>query len=148
MSLGTDFDNEREQREWDAQESAVRAERVGSSSVDDADVAQYRVIARALRTPQLDAIPRDFAAETAARALREMRLASETVEVWLSRGLIALLLLAGAVALRVYGGESLLGFSFSVPDTVALNVQTVIGWSLAVAVCVGISSLFASARSR
>ena len=148
MSLGTDFDSEREQREWDAQESALRAERAGSVANGDAEVAQYRVIARALRTPQLDAIPRDFAAETAARALREARLASETVEVWLGRGLIALLLLAGAVALRVYGGESSLGLSFRVPDAAALNVQAVVGWSLAVAACVGISSLFASARRR
>jgi hypothetical protein len=146
MSSGTDFDSERERREWDAQESALRAERAGSVAGDDADVAQYRVIARALRTPRFDAIPRDFAAEMAARALRDARLANESFEVWLGRGLVALLLLAGAVALRVYGGESSLGFSFSVPDAAALNVQAVVGWSLAVAACVGISSLFASAR--
>src|SRR5262245_10583179 len=130
MSTEGDFDSQREQLEWDAQESAVRAERAGGAAGSDAAVAQYRVIAHALRTPQLDAIPRDFAAQTAARALRDARLASESVEVWLQRGLIALLLLAGAVALRVYGGESLLDLPFSVSDGAALNVQAVVGWRL------------------
>jgi hypothetical protein len=148
MSLGTDFDNEREQREWDAQESATRAERAGSAAAGGPDAAQYRLIARALRTPQLDAIPTDFAAETAARALREARIANETVEVWLERGLVALLLLAGAVALRVYVDASLLDFSFSVPDGAAIGIQSVVGWSLAVAACVGISSLFKFAGKR
>jgi hypothetical protein len=147
MSLGTDFDSEREQREWDAQESALRAERAGGAAGGDESVAQYRAIARALRTPRLDAIPRDFAAQTAARALREARVANESVEVWLGRGLVALLVLAGAAALRAYGG-SLLDFSFSVPDSTAMRIQSVVGWSLAVAACVGISSVFASARRR
>lgn len=148
MSKGRDFDSEREQREWDAQEAALRAERAGSTAAGDADVAQYRLIAHALRAPQIDAIPRDFAAETAARALREQRIANETLEVWLGRGLVALLVLAGAVAIRVYGGEALLGFSFSVPDGATLGIQSVVGWSFAVAACVGISAVFSFAGKR
>ena len=98
MSNGSEFDSERERREWDAQEGAVRAERAGSAAGGDTGVAQYRVIARALRTPELDAIPRDFAAQAAARAQRDARLASESIEVWLQRGLVALLLLTPAAA--------------------------------------------------
>src|SRR5262245_40979866 len=147
MSNGRDFDSEREQREWDAQESGARAERAGSAP-GDAGAAQYRLIARALRTPQLDPIPRDFAAQTAARALREGRVASETFEVWLVRGLVALLLLVGAAALRAFGGESLLDLPFSVTESAAINVQVVVGWSLAVAACVGISSVFTFAGKR
>jgi hypothetical protein len=143
MSKGRDFDDEREQREWDAQERAVRVERAGSAAAGDAVVAQYRLIARALRTPQLDALPRDFAARTAARARREARVANESVEVWLERGLVALLLLAGAAAIRIYGAESLFGFSFSVPDGATFGIQSVLSWSLVVAACVGISSVFA-----
>ena len=41
-----------------------------------------------------------------------------------------------------YGGEALLGFSFSVPEGAALGIQSVLGWSIAVAACVAISSLF------
>jgi hypothetical protein len=148
MSKGSDFDSEREQREWDAQESAMRAERAGSALVGGAGVEQYRLIARALRTPPIDAIPLDFAAQTAARAAREARLASEAVEIWLGRGLVALLLVAGAVAIRVYGGESLLDFSFSVPDGATFGIRTVVSWSLAVAACIGISSVFAFAGKR
>jgi len=148
MSKGRDFSSEREQCEWDAQENALRAERAGSGVTGDANAAHYRLIARALRTPQLDAIPRDFAAQTAARALREERLANESLEVWLGRGLVALLVLAGAVAIRVYAGESLLNLSFSVPEGATGGIQAVVGWSFAVAACVGISSVFAFAGKR
>ena len=42
MSAGRDFDQEREQREWEAQESAVRAERMGEKAGADTAVAQYK----------------------------------------------------------------------------------------------------------
>jgi hypothetical protein len=148
MSNGSEFDSEREQREWDAQEHAMRSERAGSAGAGDAESEQYRLIARALRTPQLDAIPRDFAAQTAARALREERIANETLEVWLMRGLFALLVLAGAVALRVYGGDALAGLSYKLPETATPGIQSVVGWSFAVAACVGISSLLKFAGKR
>jgi hypothetical protein len=148
MSEGRDFESEREQREWDAQEAALRAERAGSVAAGDAEFTQYRLIARALRMPQLDVIPHDFARETAARALREQRIANETLEVWLGRGLVALLVLVGAVAIRAYGGDQLLGLSFSVPDAATLGIQSVVGWSVAVAACVGISSVFSFAGKR
>jgi len=148
MSSGRDFDSEREQREWDAQERAVRAERAGTAASTDAAMAEYRMVARALRTPALDSLPSDFAAQTAALAEREARLANESVEVWLERGLVAVLLLAGAVAFRVYGGESLFGLAFSLPERAAFGIQTVLSWSLAIAVCVGLSSVFAHARRR
>ena len=146
MSNGRDFDDERAQREWDAQESALRAERTGGRA-GDAGVAEYRLIARALRAPPLDAVPSDFAARTAARALREQRVANETVEIWLERGLVALLLLAGAAALIAYR-DSLPELSFSVPSGATLGIQTVLSWSFAVAACVGLSSVFAFAGNK
>ena len=147
MSKRRDFDEERDHREWEAQESGLREERGGAHSADAA-VSEYRIIARALRTPPLDALPADLAARTAARAERESRIANENVEVWLGRGLVALLLLAGAVALRIYGDESLFGLSFSLPERAELGIQTVLSWSLAIAACVGLSSVFAAARKR
>lgn len=148
MSNGRDFVNEREQREWEAQEGALRAERARDVAGGDPTVEQYRLIARVLRQPQLDALPRDFAVQTAARALREARLANDSVELWLQRGLIAVLLVAGAAAIRVYAGEWLAGLELSVPDGATFAVQSVVGWSLAVAACVGVSSVFAFAGKR
>ena len=148
MSSGRDFDNEREQREWDAQERALRAERSGSADVGTADVAQYRLIARALRTPELDALSMDFAAQTAARARSEVHVANESVEVWLERGLVALLLVAGVAAMRAYDIDAWLGFSFSIADGAAAGIQSVLSWSLAIAACIGISSVFAFAGKR
>jgi hypothetical protein len=146
MSMERGFDEERERREWQAQESAMRAERLGARAGDDPDVAQYRLIALALRNPPLDPLPSDFAVRTAALLRRSSRGASERVEIWLERGLVALLLLAGAAALLIYNGDWLRELSFSVPERAASGVQTIVSWSLAIAACVGISSAFALAR--
>jgi hypothetical protein len=147
MSNRRDFETEREQREWDAQESSRRAERSGGGATNGAAAAEYRLIARALRTPPVDPLPSDFAARTAARAVRDQRIANETVEVWLERSLVALLLLAGVAALLVYR-DSLPQISFSVPAGATVGIQSVLGWSFAVAACVGLSSVFAIAGKR
>jgi hypothetical protein len=142
-----DFDTERERHEWDTQESALRAERAGAAGTgDSADVAQYRLIARALRTPPLGSLPSDFAARVAARVEVSSRGANESVELWLERGLVALLVSAGAAALIVYNGDWLRELSFSVPERAQFRIQTIVSWSLAIAACVGISSAFALGR--
>ena len=143
-----DFDTEREQREWDAQESALRAERAGAAPRGSSDVAQYRLIARALRSAPLRSPPSDFAARVAASVERSSRGANESVELWLERALVALLLLAGAVALVVYNGDWLRELSFSVPERAAIGVQAVASWSIAIAACVGISSVLALGRKQ
>jgi len=142
MSKKRDFD-EREQREWDAQESALRAERSGQRTDRDPTVAQYRLIARALRTPPLDALPSDFALRTAIRAQREVRVNDERIEQWIGRGLAVLLLLVGALVLYGYGRE----VSFpALPERTSLGIQTIASWTFVVAACIGLSSGFAFAR--
>jgi len=146
MSKKRDFD-EREQREWDAQESALRAERSGQRTDRDPTVAQYRLIARALRTPPLDALPSDFALRTAIRAEREVRVADERIEQWIGRGLAVVLLLVGALVLYGYGREvSFPALSVALPERTSLGVQTIASWSFVVAACIGLSSAFAFAR--
>lgn len=149
MSKQHDFD-EREQREWDAQESALRAERSGRGGNDDPTVAQYRLIARALRTPPLDPLPGDFALRTAVLVERRARVADEGIEQWLERGLAVLLLLVGSFTLYGYGREVSLPAlpSFSIPEGATFGIQTIASWSFAVAICVGLSSAFALAHKR
>ena len=47
------------EREWQLQERALRDERTGRAG--DPDIAAYRRVARALRQPQPDRLPSNFA---------------------------------------------------------------------------------------
>ena len=86
----------------------MRAERAGARAGDSADVAQYRLdrarVAQPAASLRCRAISRRAVAASVERGSRS---ANESVEMWLERGLVALLLLAGAAALIVYNGDSL-----------------------------------------
>jgi hypothetical protein len=148
MSTQRDIDKERELREWDAQERAVRAERLGARVGHDPAVAQYRLIDRALRNPPLSPMPSDFAARVAARVDLKSRVANEHFEVWLGRGLVALLVLAGAAAVSIFLGESLRDFAENVTlaEPAAFRVQIIASWGAVIAACVGASAAFNLAR--
>jgi hypothetical protein len=61
------LDDARE-REWQAQERALHAERLGLDPTgDNARVRLYRVLARTLREPMPETLPDDFAQQVAAR---------------------------------------------------------------------------------
>jgi anti-sigma factor RsiW len=144
MSTQRDIDKERELREWEAQERAVRAERLGARMGHDATVAQYRLIDRALRNPPLTPLPSDFAARVAARVDLTARAGNEHLEVWLARGLVILLVLAGAAAVSIFLGDALrdLAENLTVPEPAAFRVQIVAGWAMVIAACVGVSAAF------
>ncbi|HEY9182280.1 MAG TPA: hypothetical protein VIQ99_03710 [Gammaproteobacteria bacterium] len=150
MTTGRDIDKESELREWDAQERAVRAERLAARVGHDAAIAQYRLIDRVLRNPPLSPLPRDFAAQVAARVEQNARAGSERLEVWLGRALVALLVSAGTAAVLVFFGDSLrdLAENLTVPEPTAFRVQTVVGWAAAIAACVGVSAAFNPGRKR
>lgn len=66
------FDDSALEREWRAQEEALRAERERADSAhDDARRRSYRAVARALREPLPDALPPDFAARLEQRVAQE-----------------------------------------------------------------------------
>jgi len=144
MTNERDIEKESELREWDAQERAVRAERLGARNGHDPVVAQYRLIDRALRKPPLSPLPRNFAAEVAARIEQKARAGNDHFEVWLGRGLVALLVLAGTAAVLFFFGDALrdLAENVSVPEAAAFRVQTFAGWAATIAACVGVSAAF------
>jgi hypothetical protein len=56
------------EHEWEIQELAWQAERSGlDSTAEYGQVGRYRLIARALRTPLVMALPDDFARQVVAR---------------------------------------------------------------------------------
>ena len=118
-------------REWEAQERALRAERLKlDAGHADARTAQYRMIARALRQPPVSPMPADFAAQVAARVAGAPRV-DERVEAWLQRLLSGLLAVVAAGALAMYGPQWMPAFSGLLPD----GAGAVTGWAGAVALC-------------
>lgn len=133
---GSSAEKPSHEREWQAQERAMRAERLGLDPADgDARIAEYRLLSRALRHPPLDPIPADFAAQVAAMAARP-RVLDEHLETALLRGLIGLLALSGAVAAAIYGGTWLQPIAAVVPDMLSNGATN---WAAAVAACVGLN---------
>lgn len=106
-----DFD-ERDEREWQAQERALREARAGLRAPLDADDrvrAQYRAIAEALRAPPPVSLPTGFAADVArlARARAPANAPEAGLERWLVRALVAAFVLSALLALGAYGARLL-----------------------------------------
>jgi hypothetical protein len=150
-----DFETERDKREWDLQESALREERAGArtdsrtAARQNADVGIYRLVIRALKAPRLDPLPRDFAVLTAARV--EAESGADRVESWLERGLVVLLVLVGAAAVLSYNVESLSlsieslrAFLAAVPRPTDFALPSYAVWGLAIASCVALTWLLES----
>ena len=118
--------------EWRRQELARQTERrTAASSADprgDSALAKYRLIDRALRAER-DGLPEDFAARTAALVEATSRAASDRLESWLQRAVIAVLVVGAILSLIVIGGR---GFT-------ALASLPGMGWVSSVVLCVSLS---------
>ena len=129
------FDNPAQEREWQAQERALRAERLGlDPSNGDGRVRRYRLLARALREPLPDALPADFARQMAARvaAAPAHQPAAESRFDWvLTTALIAVLAVAAGVVTVLYGDAWLPAFRQLLPPPGTPAVQ----WLLALGAC-------------
>lgn len=135
------FDDPAQEREWQAQERAMRAERLRlDPAAGDARMRRYRLLARTLREPMPDALPADFAQRMAAQvaATPARRHAADTrLESALASALAAVLLAAGAATLAIYGNAWLPSFRDLLPAAGAPATSLL----LALGGCIGASWL-------
>jgi len=139
------FDDTASEREWLAQERAVRAERLGlDANGDDARVRRYRLIARTLRQQPDETLPDDFASQVAARAGTAPRLspAADSRAEWaLLSTLAGILVLAGGITLVLYGQAWLPAIHAAWPARPSPANPEALRWGLAFAACLGFSWL-------
>ena len=135
------FDDPAREREWQAQERALDAERHGlDPAADNARVRRYRLLARALREPMPVALPADFARRMAARVTAapvRQHAAEARLESTLASTLVVMLVVAGGVVLAYYGSAWLPTFRSLLPS----SGTPATGWLLALGGCLGASWL-------
>jgi hypothetical protein len=137
------FDDEAREREWQAQEQAMRRERLHlDPASDDARVQRYRMLARALREAPQDGLAADFAQRVAAQAasVPAGKVVSDTRFEFILMAAIAIALVVAVVAvITLYGDAWLPPISTMLPAPGALATR----WLLAFAGCIGLSWLLA-----
>lgn len=96
------FEAPAQEREWLAQESAMRRERLHLDLAgDDARSQQYRLLARTLRVAPTDGLPADFAQRVSAKI--GQALPALVLERTLAIALASVMLLAAAVVTVAFG---------------------------------------------
>lgn len=125
----------RQEAEWQAQERALDQERRGVP-LDAADprLAEYRLIARALRNPAMEPVPADLAAQIVQHVSMTQGL-GERLERWLLRALGIGLALAAIAAVAAYGADWAPAFADLVPRWSARSAD----WSGVLIGCLALS---------
>jgi hypothetical protein len=135
------FDEPAHEREWLAQERAMRRERLQLDPAgDDARSRRYRLLARTLREPLPETLPADFAQRVAAQAAAApaRRAASDSsFESALTLALAIVLAVAAGAVVAMYGSTWLPSFAALLPSPHAPAMR----WLLALAGCLGASWL-------
>lgn len=127
------------EREWLAQESALRRERLHLDPAgDDARSQHYRLLARALRTAPTDGLPADFAQQIGARVAAGTRARQPAMMLEsLLLTVLGCLLLVAAVIVTVDDGEAWWP-SFAT----MLRASSATPWSLPLSACLALSWAF------
>jgi hypothetical protein len=131
--------NERvDEREWQAQERALREVRAGMAPRDEALggdeilVARYRHVARVLAMLPAPGLHAGFAAEVARLAATRHAVPDAGFELGLLRALLLAMVLSSAVVVAVYGVQ------WWRASAQLLGTDT-LGWTIAVAACAALS---------
>jgi hypothetical protein len=138
------FDDPALEREWQAQENAMRREHLHLDPTgEDPRSQRYRLLARALRATPPDSLPGDFAQRVSALAAASepARTTAMTLEMILAATLASLLLLTAVTATFIYGATWWPAFAALQPTPATTQ------WLLALVGCLGLSWL-AGAGSR
>jgi hypothetical protein len=129
------FDDAAQEREWLAQENAMRLQRSNLDPTSDHEAGRrYRPIVQALREPLPDGLPADFAMRLAARV---DALPSARFEYALMIALVVALTITAGVIIVIYGSQWTPSLSAILP---ARNTQASV-WMMALAICLGASWL-------
>ncbi len=124
-----------DENEWLAQEIALdRERRQRDGAHDDALVAGYRKIARALAEPPAATLPTDFASRMARRVSQHAEIDARFEQRLVSM-LVICFALSGVVVAWIYGGDWLQASAPFAP----LTSDAAGKWLLAVLACVGMS---------
>ena len=127
------FDDAGHEREWLAQEEAIRRERLHLDATgNDIRDRHYRLLARALRESSQDGLPPDFATRVAIRANAAVASSARFELALLIILLVIMVVIAGTI-MMIHGGEwiSLLGTVLTAPNANS--------WLVAFAICLGAS---------
>ena len=119
-----------DEREWQAQERAMRDGRDTAADDGDALTARYRMIDQALRDPPLTPLPLDFAASVARQARNAHKAGEERFERILSHVLIAALGVSAVVICVIHGAQWWPAIAASVPSGSG-------SWLPLIALCIG-----------
>jgi hypothetical protein len=126
------------EREWQAQERALRDEQQGvHPAASDPAARRYRAIAQALRQPPQAQLPVGFAQRTARRIV-QMAVPDTRLERNLIRVLVAVFALAAVGATVLYGRDWVPALTAGIPARWLTDP-----WLAALAVCLGLSGLVA-----
>lgn len=136
-----------DEREWQAQEVAMRSERAGlEPPASDTLAAAYLPIAQALNQPLDPVLPADFAARVTALAASGHRSeeADSQLERWLLISLTTIFGICALAAVVIYG-SGWLGNSFNLLAQ-AGGINS--GWLMVLAACLAVSWFSEALRKR